>query len=117
MSKSSSVAGIAVLAALSFWIGCQPIFIGFLAYCKFWLGEGAGIYEGGLGGLLGGTVLLGLFSTVPATAFFIAIFILGLLFRDRMREHAVRLYVCSALLGLFSSLLFIILMVLLSQIG
>jgi len=112
MSKPSGVAGTAVLAAFSFWIGCQPIFIGFLAYSKFWLGEGAGTYEGGLGGFLGGTFLLGLFSTVPAAAFFIAVFILGLLFRNRAREHAVRLCVYSALLGLFSSSLFIVLMLL-----
>ena len=112
MSKSSGVAGIAVLAALSFWIGCQPIFIGFLAYSKFWLGEGAGTYEGGLGGFLGGTVLLGLFSTVPAAAFFVAVFIPALFFRDKAREHAKRLYAYSALLGLFSSSLFIMLMLL-----
>jgi hypothetical protein len=111
MSKPSGAAAMAALAGVSFWIGCQPIFIGFLAYSKFWLGEGQGTYEGGLGGFLLGTFLLGLFSTVPAAAIFIAILILGLLFRNMARERTVRLYVYSALLGLFSSFLFIGLMV------
>ena len=112
MSKPSGAAAIAALAGLSFWIGCQPIFIGFLACSKFWLGEGAGTYEGGLGGFLGGTVLLGLFSTVPAAAFFVVVFILAQFSRDKAREYAKRLYACSALLGLFSSSLFIVLMLL-----
>lgn len=110
MSKSSAAA-IAALAGVSFWIGCQPIFIGFLAYTKFWLGEGQGTYEGGLDGFLLGTVVLGLYSTVPAAAFFTAVLILRLLVRNMAREHTVRLYLYSALLGLFSSLVFIGLMV------
>ena len=112
MSKPSSAAGIAMLAAVSFWIGCQSFFVGYLAYSKFWLGEGEG-YEAGLGGFLGGTILLGLFSAAPAAVFFIAVFIRGLLSRNITREHTVRLYVYSALLGLCCSSLFIGLQVLL----
>jgi hypothetical protein len=110
MSKPSGAVAIAALAGISFWIGCQPVFLGFLAYSKFWLGEGQGTYEGGLGGFLLGTVVLGLYSTVPAAGFSIAVLILRLLVRTMAREHTVRLYVYSALLGLFASSLFIGLM-------
>ena len=104
--KPSVAARVAARAAASFWVGGQTIFIGFLAYRKLWLGEGQGTYEGGLTGFLLGTVLLGLFSTVPAAAFFLAVFILGLL-RDMARGNTVRLCVCSVLIGLLASLLFI----------
>ena len=106
MSKPSSAAGIAMMAAASFWISCLPAFIGYLAYSKFWLGEGDG-YEGGLGGFLIGTFLLGLVSAAAAAAFFIVVFIRELLSRNITRDHTVRLCVYSALFGLFCSSLFV----------
>ena len=110
MSKPSDVPVVvmSVLAAASFWLGSQPLFMGSLAYHKLWLGEGQG-YEGGLGGFLGGMFIWGVFfATPPAALFFGAVLIGLMLFRKRVTVNPVRLCVYSGILGLSWPLLFIV---------
>lgn len=88
-----------MFAALSFWLGSQPLFMGVMAYYKLWLGEGVG-YEGGLSGLVGGSYLWAMFSTVPAALFFVAVLIRLMLFGKSSSVDPIRLCVYSAILGL-----------------
>ena len=108
-ATSALAAGRAALAAASFWLGSQPIFVGVLAYSKFWLGEGVG-YERGLGGFLGGTFLWGLFSAVPAVAVFTTLFvtlvIAGMFSRKTASIRDWHLYVVAGVLGLLYSVVF-----------
>ena len=102
--------GMSVLAGVIFWLGSQPLFMGCLAYHKFWLGEGQG-YEGGLFGFLGGMFIWGLFfATPPAGVFFFAVFVGLMLSRKRISVNPVLLYVFSGVLGLSWPLLVIVFM-------
>ncbi|HOD84106.1 MAG: hypothetical protein BWX88_03020 [Planctomycetes bacterium ADurb.Bin126] len=103
MSKLLDVARIAGLAAVSFWLGSQPIFMGWLAYHKLWLGEGQG-YEGGLVGFLGGMFIWALFLTPLACVWFGAVLIGLMLSRKMASENARILLVFSGILGLACSL-------------
>jgi uncharacterized membrane protein len=106
MSKPSNSAVHSILAALCFWLGSQPLFMGVMAYYKFWLGEGVG-YEGGLGGFVGGSFLWAMFTTVPAAVFFVAVLIRLMLFGKRGSVDTVRLCVYSGILGLSWPLLLV----------
>jgi hypothetical protein len=100
MSKPPSDAGVmSLLATICFWLGSQPLFMGVLAYSKFWLHEGVG-YEKGLGGFLGGSVLWAMFSAVPAGVFFVAVLVRLMLFGKNSRVNPVRLCVYSGILGM-----------------
>jgi hypothetical protein len=99
MSKPSNIAVQSIMAALSFWLGSQPLFMGVMAYYKFWLGEGVG-YEAGLGGFVGGSFLWAIFTTVPAAVFFAAVLIRLMLFGKKESVDPVRLCVYSGVLGL-----------------
>ena len=108
MSKQSDATLVVtpVLGALSFWLGCQPVFMGMLAYHKFWLGEGQG-YEAGLSGFLGGMFLWAVFFATPSSVLF-GVILTGLMLcrklmpsRKRAGENLVRLFVSSGILGLF----------------
>jgi hypothetical protein len=99
MSKPSNIAVHSILAALCFWLGSQPLFMGVMAYYKFWLGEGVG-YEAGLSGFVGGSLLWAIFTTVPAGVFFIAVLIRLMLFGKKGSVDTVRLCVYSGIIGL-----------------
>lgn len=107
MSKPSNVGVMSMLAALSFWLGSQPLFMGVMAYYKLWLGEGVG-YERGLGGFVGGSFLWAMFSTVPAAVFFVAVLIRLILFGKSGSVNPIRLYVYSGVLGLSWPLLLLV---------
>ena len=110
MLKLLDVAPIAVLAAVSFWLGSQPLFMGCLAYHKFCLGEGQG-YEGGLFGFLGGMFCWGLFFSAPPAAVWLGVVLIGLtLSRKRASVNPVLLVVLSGILGLVSSLFVMVFM-------
>ena len=110
MSKPSNVGAMSVLAAVSFWLGSQPLFMGFLAYHKFWLGEGQG-YEAGMGGFLGGMFLWAVFfATPPAVVWFGVVLIRLILFRKKGSVNVVLLFVFSGILGLAWSLFVMVFM-------
>ena len=110
MSKPSDVTAMSVLAAVSFWLGSQPLFMGFLAYHKFWLGEGQG-HEGGLSGFLGGMVLWNLFFCIPpAVVWFGVVLIRLMLAHQKADVNLVLLCVFSGILGLAWSLFVLVLM-------
>jgi hypothetical protein len=104
MSKPSDAPAMSVLAAVSFWLGSQPVFMGFLAYHKFWLGEGQG-YEGGLSGFVGGMFLWNLFFCIPPAVVWFGVVLLRLMLsRTKASVNFALLFVFSGILGLAWSL-------------
>ena len=102
MSKPSEAAVIAMsaLAAASFWLGSQPLFMCYLGYHKFWLGEGQG-YEGGMSGFVGGMFLWNLFLCVPsAVMWFGAVVLRLMLTRKKTSVNFVQLFVFSGVFGI-----------------
>jgi hypothetical protein len=99
MSKPSYALTIAALASVSFWLGSLPG-IGLVAYNASLVGVG---YEGGVGGFVAGTILMGFFWAVPAAAFFIVVLLTVMLFGKTAGRHDWQLYVLSGLFGLLCS--------------
>ena len=105
MWKPPGATAMSVSATVSFWLGSQPLFMGFLAYHKFWLGEGQG-YEAGMSGFLGGMFLWNLFFCMPPAVVWFGV-VLFRLMRSRTKSgvNTVLLFVFSGTLGLAWSLI------------
>ncbi len=103
MSKPSDAALISALAAVSFWLGSLPG-IAICAYNASLQGVG---YEGGVGGFVAGTCVMGFLWAQLAVAFFIVVFIAVMLFGKAAGHHDWPLYALSGLFGLFCSWLLV----------